>query len=315
MGDFAPPNTTAVDEQTNTNLELFDFSGLLNTNPDIDEQPINDRHFPNFIGNDDPHGLDNFVFQAGILIGADNGHFDYLPQLSNFAGNSDLSAFDNSFNPGTNTVAEYTDQSGIGPHFPDFIGNNEDRGLDNLVHSDPVEDFNAYADTGLHHFNPPVNNNFNVVDNFLLPGTNITAGYTEQFDAILQPPLWNDNHSFIGFNNLTSTPNVALGTEPTPTTGTRSNITSPTSQPVAIRRTNVVAATPSINSSGGRLMCTYLGCAATFARPGDRDRHMGKHSPPQHSCPVNGCDRKGNKAFYRLDKLHDHQRQKHKMTV
>lgn len=56
-------------------------------------------------------------------------------------------------------------------------------------------------------------------------------------------------------------------------------------------------------------------CSTTCVRDGDLSRHMKKHLPPQYDCLVNGCERHGHKAFYRKDKLLDHQRKKHGMPV
>ncbi|KAL9111727.1 MAG: hypothetical protein Q9187_007880, partial [Circinaria calcarea] len=220
------------------------------------------------------------------------------------------------FSDWLNTNSEFDGQPDIVPQFYDFVAQDDYNGLDDFGFpaGNSVIEYNGHIDTGLQHFNALGNNDFNVLDDPVLPGTDTIADYTEQRDATFQSPLRNDNHGFTGFNNLTSPTNAALRTYPTPTTGTCSNITASIGQPVAIRPTNVVAATPSINSNG-RFTCTHTGCTTTFTRIRDRDRHMGKHSSRQHDCPINGCNRKGDKAFYRLDKLYDHQRQKHKMTV
>jgi hypothetical protein len=61
------------------------------------------------------------------------------------------------------------------------------------------------------------------------------------------------------------------------------------------------------------LQCSFPGCATTVSRSFDLSRHMKKHSPPEYPCSVSGCDRKGNRAFYRLDKLRDHQHKQHGM--
>ncbi|KAL9116570.1 MAG: hypothetical protein Q9187_006904 [Circinaria calcarea] len=212
-----------------------------------------------------------------------------------------------------NTNSEFDGQPDSGPQFYDLIAQDDYNGLNDFGF--PVgNSHNGHIDTGLQHVNALVNNDFNVFDHPVLPSVDTIVDYAEQRDATFQFPLWNDNHDFTAFNDLTLPANVAVGTEPTPTTGTCSNITASIGQPVAIRPTNVVAATPSINPNG-RFTCTHTGCTTTFTRIRDRDRHMGKHSSRQHDCPINDCNRKGDKAFYRLDKLHDHQRQKHKMTV
>jgi hypothetical protein len=61
--------------------------------------------------------------------------------------------------------------------------------------------------------------------------------------------------------------------------------------------------------------CDYPGCGNIFNRPGDLVRHKQQHGVPQHPCLVHGCTRRGSRAFYRADKLRDHQRKKHRMAV
>jgi hypothetical protein len=58
-------------------------------------------------------------------------------------------------------------------------------------------------------------------------------------------------------------------------------------------------------------ICDYAGCGKMFARPGDLARHSKQHGVPQHPCDIPGCNRDGLRAFYRADKLLDHQRKKH----
>jgi hypothetical protein len=71
-----------------------------------------------------------------------------------------------------------------------------------------------------------------------------------------------------------------------------------------------VATLAPINHSE-REACTHIGCTATFRRPSDLRRHTGMHSPPKLLCLFKSCERR----FYRLDKLRDHQRKKHKTAV
>jgi hypothetical protein len=61
--------------------------------------------------------------------------------------------------------------------------------------------------------------------------------------------------------------------------------------------------------------CDYPGCGHIFGRMGDFVRHRKQHGVPQHPCLVHGCNRRGSRAFYRADKLRDHQRKKHRMNV
>jgi hypothetical protein len=79
--------------------------------------------------------------------------------------------------------------------------------------------------------------------------------------------------------------------------------------------TSITTAADSANANTNLYRCDYTGCTTTFVRAGDLLRHTKKHFPGEHPCLVDNCDRKGDKAFYRLDKLRDHQRQKHRMAV
>jgi hypothetical protein len=61
--------------------------------------------------------------------------------------------------------------------------------------------------------------------------------------------------------------------------------------------------------------CEYPGCGKILARRGDLVRHRQQHGVPQHPCLVHGCNRRGSLAFYRPDKLREHQRKKHMMAI
>jgi hypothetical protein len=61
--------------------------------------------------------------------------------------------------------------------------------------------------------------------------------------------------------------------------------------------------------------CNYPGCGEILSRQGDLSRHRLKHGVPQHPCFFHGCNRRGPRAFYRADKLRDHQRKKHRMAI
>ncbi|KAF8865133.1 hypothetical protein BDZ45DRAFT_580895 [Acephala macrosclerotiorum] len=74
-------------------------------------------------------------------------------------------------------------------------------------------------------------------------------------------------------------------------------------------------ATLPINNTNNRFNCTHPNCSASFNRIGDLRRHDRVHGVPAHPCTVSGCSRKGGNAFYRRDKLLDHMRKKHGMTV
>lgn len=80
----------------------------------------------------------------------------------------------------------------------------------------------------------------------------------------------------------------------------------PVANGMASRRSNV-------NTSP--YTCNYPGCGKLITRPGDFARHKKQHGAPEHPCAVHGCSRRGSRAFYRADKLLDHQRKKHRMAI
>jgi hypothetical protein len=69
------------------------------------------------------------------------------------------------------------------------------------------------------------------------------------------------------------------------------------------------------NSNTHAHICDYVGCGKIFTRPGDLARHRQQHGVPQYPCLIHGCNRRHSKAFYRGDKLRDHQRKKHGIVI
>lgn len=61
--------------------------------------------------------------------------------------------------------------------------------------------------------------------------------------------------------------------------------------------------------------CDFAGCGKIFSRPDVLARHRQKHGIPQYPCLIHGCNRRRSKAFYRADKLRDHQRKRHGMAI
>jgi hypothetical protein len=74
--------------------------------------------------------------------------------------------------------------------------------------------------------------------------------------------------------------------------------------------TQPTIANPSQPSIQSPLTCPH-GCRGSFNRPGEYRRHMGKHRGHTLMCPQSGCG----KTFYRKDKVTDHLRQFHKITL
>ena len=215
----------------------------------------------------------------------------------------------------TNSVFDgYTD-TGFQPL--DLIADTELTGLNNYATPgfDPVAGYNQYVDPGLLSLDFTDQNGLSVFDEPVSAETNSTIGYSNHLDAVHQPSGFIRAHEFGGSDNPASTIASASDTQSSSSIDAGRNTTSPATRLISIRPTSIAAATTPVNSNGVRLACTHPGCTATSARLRDLQRHMKKHSPPQHDCPVNGCDRKGDNAFPRKDKLRDHLRQKHKMAV
>ncbi|MCJ1271237.1 hypothetical protein MMC22_011137 [Lobaria immixta] len=109
-----------------------------------------------------------------------------------------------------------------------------------------------------------------------------------------------------------------LGNNLPPLPASANTTTAPTNTntTIGVMNANInthVDANAGANINTNRYQCPQ--CNTTCARDGDLSRHMKKHLPPQYDCLVNGCDRHGHKAFNRRDKLHDHQRKKHRMPL
>lgn len=93
------------------------------------------------------------------------------------------------------------------------------------------------------------------------------------------------------------------------------NATSMFTAPAALRPIARSVASRHSSVNANTHTCDYSGCGHIFSRIGDFVRHRKQHGVPQHPCPVHGCNRRGSRAFYRADKLRDHQRKKHRMTI
>ena len=65
-----------------------------------------------------------------------------------------------------------------------------------------------------------------------------------------------------------------------------------------------------------RHRCNHPGCTKDYKRIGDLERHrLEKHMAGRFPCTYPACDRKGERAFGRADKLRDHVRQKHNLKI
>jgi len=77
----------------------------------------------------------------------------------------------------------------------------------------------------------------------------------------------------------------------------------------SMRRSNVAATRP--HTQPKTHPCDR--CSSAFGRAGDLRRHYRVHFPDHRTfhCWVEGCNRNGQRGFYRRDKFRDHQRQAH----
>jgi hypothetical protein len=173
-------------------------------------------------------------------------------------------------------------------------------------HSDFIRDQGGFG--GPYLFLPTT---YLTLNGYGFPSSNATAEYDVAFqhsDFISNQGGFGEPHDFMSASTTASGMNgfVSFGTQPSVAAFATSSVLT----------TGITTAVANgANARTNRLKCHHTGCSATFARGGDRRRHNKRHLPPQHPCPVDDCDRKGDRAFYRLDKLYDHQRKKHGMAV
>jgi hypothetical protein len=81
-----------------------------------------------------------------------------------------------------------------------------------------------------------------------------------------------------------------------------------------LRRRSNVSAAP-MHEQSRDYLCDR--CSRAFSRAADLRRHYNVHFPDHRTfhCLIEGCNRSGERGFYRRDKLHDHQRQAHRFHV
>jgi hypothetical protein len=165
------------------------------------------------------------------------------------------------------------------------------------------------------HFNPTIVSPLNFDDSAFLSSC-VFAEYDGQFGAALQLPIFSGNNDFggsDGFDN--STPNSTTASELNSSANTDTQTIATNFAQLPVRTINIATAATRTNVNTNRIACDQPGCTTTFARARDLSRHRKQHGTPEHPCLVNNCDRKGDKAFYRLDKLRVHQQKKHRMAV
>ncbi|CZR64508.1 uncharacterized protein PAC_14406 [Phialocephala subalpina] len=113
------------------------------------------------------------------------------------------------------------------------------------------------------------------------------------------------------FNQLLLPTTTSMHAAPALPTNATSMFTAPAvPRPIARR---VTSRRSNVNTNAHT--CGYAGCGKIFARRGDLVRHGQQHGVPQHPCLIHGCNRRGIWAFYRADKLRDHQRKKHGIAI
>ena len=148
-----------------------------------------------------------------------------------------------------------------------------------------------------------VYNDFGVMPNGFANPTSFT--HWDDLTAI------NPQETMASFNQLPLPATTGAPVAPTlPTHGTSMFTTPAATRPIARR---VVSRRSNVNTNAHT--CDYTGCGKIFARPGDLARHTQQHGVPQHPCLIHGCNRRHSRAFYRADKLRDHQRKKHGIAI
>ena len=147
-----------------------------------------------------------------------------------------------------------------------------------------------------------------------LPDFGVTSNGFANFNSFIQ---WDDSTAIdpqatmTSFNQLPFLAATSMPAAPALPTHATSMFTAPAvPRPIARR---VASRRSNVNTNPHT--CNYPGCGKIFARPGDLVRHRQQHGVPLHPCLVHGCNRRGSRAFYRADKLRDHQRKKHRMAI
>jgi hypothetical protein len=142
----------------------------------------------------------------------------------------------------------------------------------------------------------PVYNDFGVVRNDFVNPTSYTQ--YDNFDF---------QETMASFNQLLLPATTSMPAAPVLPTHATSLITAP-AMPRPIAR-GVSSRRSNVNTNAH--LCGYAGCGKPFTRQSDLTRHSNQHGVPKHPCLINGCNRHGLRAFYRADKLLEHQRKKH----
>ena len=214
--------------------------------------------------------------QSDGLTAIANGQPDPTLQLHGFVGCNDIA---NSTSPtqcyGLTGIASGQPDPTLQPH--DFVGHND---------IDVYNDFNVMPDDFAY------SNSLNVTqwhDSTAIDPPETMASFNQ-----LPLPI------FTGMSDALALPTDATSGFTTPA------VPLPIARTEAPRRSNV---------NNNTHICDSAGCGKTFTRPSDLARHRHQHGVPGHPCLVNGCNRRRSRAFFRADKLHEHQRKRHGMNV
>lgn len=161
--------------------------------------------------------------------------------------------------------------------------------------------------TALQLPDPALHNNYDIVPN---GDSNFHPFFLLDNSTALDPQLTITSLDQLSFSTTTSMPAVPASLTHV------SNITATHAvHPAALHPVVNGVATRRPNRNTTPYICDYPGCGISITRQGDFLRHKQKHDVPGFPCLVHGCGRRGRRAFYRADKLRDHQRKKHRMAI
>jgi hypothetical protein len=290
----APSSGFTNDDRIHRNIDTFVISPSYNISPNqaltgiLDTAATRDQHIYTWSPNLSPS---NHGFQQQAVSTPNNG--------SNNEWNLDISFAPPAWDPASQRFAQYSSHmtSGFGQPFMPTLDL-----ADNLsVYSNAVT--NGQPDQTLQLSDFGAYNDFVAMPNsFAYP-----TSFTQWDDSTAIDP----QETMVSFNQLplpTTTDIPAALALPTNVT----NMFSTPMVPLPIARRVVPRRS---NGNTNAHTCDFTGCGKIFSSPGCLARHRMQHGVPQHPCLIGGCNRRRSKAFYRADKLRDHQRKKHRMAI